>query len=174
MAVRPGAAWHDDAPGDTQRISRAQDHRGGAEADRPGRETAPQGAAALLRLRAVGRYRAISQSHHTVEIGLVIRILNALAIYDWAPRIRTVSLCPNHHAYEHLLRRQKKVVPPEIAEAFRTELSEAEWERLIEMDDARLDANENVWREIREEFLRRENAAGRSGLKPGGGAADTS
>ncbi len=121
-----------------------------------------------------GRHRTISQSHHTVEIGLVTRILNDLAIYDWAPRIPTVSLCPNHHAYEHLLRRQKKVVPPEIAEAFRTELSEAEWERLIEMDDVRLDANENVWREIREEFLRRENAAGRSGLKPGGGAADTS
>lgn len=116
-----------------------------------------------------GHHRAISQSHHVVQIGLVTSILNSLAIYDWAPRIPTVSLCPNHHAYEHVLRRAQKPPRPETSAAL-DELSEPEWDRLIEMDDSRLDTHENVWREIREEFLRRANADGRSGLKPGGSA----
>lgn len=104
-----------------------------------------------------GRHRAISQSHHVIEIGKVVKVLNGLAIYDWAPTIPTVVLCPNHHAYEHVLRRAKKKSQSEDSRGL-DELSEPEWDRLIEMDDTRVEAHDRVWREVREEFLRREAA----------------
>ncbi len=104
------------------------------------------------------RHRAISQSHHVIEIGKVVGVLNTFAIFDWAPRIPIVSLCPNHHAYEHVIRRLKAEVSQEFKDALRAELSDRDWDKLFEVDDLRLEAHENLWREIREEFLRREAA----------------
>jgi hypothetical protein len=49
------------------------------------------------------RHRGISQSHHLVEVGTVAKVLHALAIHDWAPSIPAVSVCPNHHAYDHAI-----------------------------------------------------------------------
>ncbi len=103
-----------------------------------------------------GRHRAVSQSHHVIEIGKVVKVLNALAIYDWAPSIPTVVLCPNHHAYEHVIRRMKRQEPSERWGILMQNLTDPERERLFEMDDARPEIHDRVWWEVREEFLRRE------------------
>ncbi len=118
-----------------------------------------------------GRHRIISQSHHLLEVARVAKVLRAMAIYDWAPSIPMVSLCPNHHAYEHTIRRQRKEVPPEISRALNEELSGAEWDRLIEIDDRREEAHELVWQEVRREFLSRKEAYKKGepdGTAPGG------
>jgi hypothetical protein len=109
-----------------------------------------------------GRHSYISQSHHLIEVGKVAGVLRALAIYDWSPSIPVVSLCPNHHAYEHGLRRIKKDTPPEVSEPLYAELSERDRDRLIEIDDQRMESQDRVWREVREEFLRREEEYHRS------------
>jgi hypothetical protein len=38
------------------------------------------------------------------------------------------------------------------------ELSEADWDRLVEVDDLKMEAADNVWQQVRREFLRREEA----------------
>jgi hypothetical protein len=103
-----------------------------------------------------GRHRYISQSHHLIEVGRVADVLDALAIWDWSPSILGVSLCPNHHVYLHAMNRVKGKVPPDLSEALNEELSRRDWNRLIEIDDRRAEAHDRVWREVREEFLRRE------------------
>jgi hypothetical protein len=108
------------------------------------------------------RHPRISQSHHLVGVGRVARVLHALAIYDWAPSIPVVSLCPNHHAYEHALRRIRDDTPPEVYKPLYAELSDGAWDRLIEIDDRRLEEQDRVWQEVREEFLRREEEYQRS------------
>jgi hypothetical protein len=105
-----------------------------------------------------GRYQGISQAHHLIEIGKVAKVLRAMAIYDWAPSIPSVSLCPNHHAYEHLMRRAKKPLSPEISRAL-DELSDFEWDRLIELDELRDEAHDRRWLEVRREFLKRESTS---------------
>jgi hypothetical protein len=103
-----------------------------------------------------GRHRYISQSHHLIEVARVADVLDALAIWNWSPSIPVVSLCPNHHAYLHAIRRVKKEGRPELSEALNEELLKRDWDRLIEIDDQRAEAYDRVWREVREEFLRRE------------------
>lgn len=105
-----------------------------------------------------GRHRTIAQWHHLIEVGDVAKVLRALAIYDWAPSLPAVPLCPNHHGYEHVIRRGKKRASSELSDALNQELSDREWDRLIEIDDTRAEAHERIWRQIREEFLRREAA----------------
>lgn len=101
-----------------------------------------------------GRHRAISQSHHLVEVGLVAKVLRAMCIYDWAPPIPAVSLCPNHHAYWHALKRRRKA---EISEVGR-EISDAEWDRLVEIEERQNASRDSVWQEVRRKFLEREEA----------------
>jgi hypothetical protein len=110
-----------------------------------------------------GRHSYISQAHHLIEVGKVAGVLRALAIYDWAPTVPMVMLCPTHHAYVHAISRQpaNKKPPQELIDAGE-ELSEREWDRLIEIEDMRTDAHDSVWREVREEFLRREEEYRRS------------
>lgn len=55
-----------------------------------------------------GRHRAISQWHHLIEVARVAKVLRAMSIYDWAPSIPAVSLCPNHHSYWHMLDRRRR------------------------------------------------------------------
>ena len=110
-----------------------------------------------------GRHRAVSQSHHVIEIGKVAKVLRAMVIYAWAPNKPIVALCPNHHAYEHAIRRVKSQVPPVLSDALAREVSEHEWDRLIELDDMRAEAHARVWEEVRREFLRREAAYRRAG-----------
>jgi hypothetical protein len=109
-----------------------------------------------------GWHHYISQSHHLIEVGRVADDLDALAIWDWSPSIPGVSLCPNHHAYLHAMNRVKGKVPPDLFEALNEELSRRDWDRLIEIDDQRVEAYDRVWREVRDEFLRREEAYRRS------------
>lgn len=101
-----------------------------------------------------GRHAGISQSHHLIEVGRVASVLHVLAIFDWAPIIPTVSLCPNHHAYVHALRRARSPLSDDVAR----ELSEGEWDRLVELGDRRSEAHDGVWQEVRREFLAREEA----------------
>jgi hypothetical protein len=109
------------------------------------------------------RHRYISQAHHVIEVARVADVLDLLAIWDWSPSIPAVSLCPNHHAYLHAMRRVKKnQMPPDLSEALGVELSKRDWDRLIEIDDQRVEAYDRVWREVRDEFLRREEAYRRS------------
>jgi hypothetical protein len=109
-----------------------------------------------------GRHSYISQSHHLIEVGKVAQALNALAIWDWSPRIPMVSLCPNHHAYLHATGRIKGEVSPELSDALGDEFTDREWERVHEIDDLRAEAHDRVWRSVREEFLRREEEYQRS------------
>jgi hypothetical protein len=89
-----------------------------------------------------------------VEVGRVAQVLLAMAIYDWAPSIPVVSLCPNHHAYyHHAIRRVKNEKSHELSEALDEELSERDWDRLIEIDAQRIEAQDRVRKEVREDFL---------------------
>jgi hypothetical protein len=141
-------------------LSAFPEHKITAEAQKRMVRAANPRPKARLPCHICGRHHAISQSHHVIEIGKVVKVLNALTIYDWAPSIPTVVLCPNHHAYEHVLRRAKKAQSEDSLGL--DELSEPEWDRLIEMDDTRVEAHDRVWREVREDFLRREAASGAS------------
>jgi hypothetical protein len=38
----------------------------------------------------------------------VAAVLHSWAIFDWAPKIPTVSLCPNHHTYWHEVNRREE------------------------------------------------------------------
>jgi hypothetical protein len=109
-----------------------------------------------------GRHRYISQAHHLIEVGRVADVLDALAIWDWSPSIPLVSMCPNHHAYLHAINRAKGKSRHELSEALGQELSKRDWDRLIEIDDQRAEVHDRVWRAVREEFLRREEAYWRS------------
>ena len=51
---------------------------------------------------------------------------------------------------------KKNQMPPDLSEALGVELSKRDWDRLIEIDDQRVEAYDRVWREVRDEFLRRE------------------
>jgi hypothetical protein len=115
----------------------------------------------MLRVRG---HRYISQSHHLIEVAKVAGVLRALAIYDWSPSIPVVWLCPNHHAYLHAMTRFKNLneVPPDFTETLDEELSERGWDRLVEIDEQRDEAHDRIWREVREEFLRREEEYHRS------------
>jgi hypothetical protein len=111
-----------------------------------------------------GGHRYISQAHHLIEVATVAKFLNWMAIYDWSPSIPVVSLCPNHHAYLHAMRRYKNFndVPPDLTETLGEELSARDWDRLVEIDEQRAEAHDRVLREVREEFLRREDEYRRS------------
>lgn len=109
-----------------------------------------------------GGHRYISQSHHLIEVAKVAGVLHGLAIWDWSPSIPVVWLCPNHHAYEHAMRRVQQEVPPDLSEALGEGLSDRDWDRLIEIDNQRAEAQDRVWGEVREEFRRREDEYRRS------------
>ena len=111
-----------------------------------------------------GRHRAISQSHHLVEVGLVAKVLRGMCIYDWAPPIPAISLCPNHHAYRHALKRRRKA---EISEEGGREISDAEWDRLVEIEERQNASRDSVWQEVRREFLEREEAYRQSKQREG-------
>ena len=111
-----------------------------------------------------GRHRAISQSHHLVEVGLVAKVLRSMCIYDWAPPIPAISLCPNHHAYRHALKRRRKA---EISEEGGREISDAEWDRLVEIEERQNASRDSVWQEVRREFLERKEAYRQSKQREG-------
>ena len=101
-----------------------------------------------------GRFRSITQSHHLVEVWRVASVLRAMAIYDWAPEIPVVSLCPNHHAIWHTMNRGREAWPPDLY----ADVPDAEVDRLVEVSELKDEAWEQVWSAVRREFLAREEA----------------
>jgi hypothetical protein len=73
----------------------------------------------------------------------------------------------------HAMRRVKTEMPPELSDALDESLTKRDWDRLIEIDDARIEAQDRVWKEVRDEFLRREEEYRRSKPEKEGRAGAT-
>lgn len=80
--------------------------------------------------------------------------MHAMSIYDWAPDIPVVSLCPNHHAISHTWNLSRKARPPDLL----ADVSDAEADKLIEVTELMEKAWDGVWSAVRREFLAREEA----------------
>jgi hypothetical protein len=74
----------------------------------------------------------------------VAAILHSWAIFDWAPKIPTVSLCPNHHTYWHEVNRREEF----LDECFE-ELDEDERDNIVQLAKLRDEAKSHVWAEVR-------------------------
>jgi hypothetical protein len=85
---------------------------------------------------------------------LAAKVLRAKCICDWAPPIPAVSLRTDRHAYWHALKRRRKA---EISEVGR-EISDAEWDRLVEIEERQNASRDSVRQEVRRTFLEREEA----------------
>lgn len=101
------------------------------------------------------QHHLITHAHHAVEVGFVAKLLGTYGIYGWSPRIATVYLCPNDHAYWHLLRRKGKSDSEAIREIVR-EMGEEVFYRLIRLGDMEIEARRKAIKEIEEEDKRRE------------------
>lgn len=122
-------------------------------ADFPAHRTTPEAVKDLVRRASpgpkqkepcfvCGRHQRITHSHHLVEVGQVARVLFSWAVFDWAPKIPVVSLCPNHHAYWHEISWWGWAEHTE-------ELNEDESNNIVRLAELCGDAKSRVWAEVR-------------------------